>query len=345
MEWFPGTNKGVMNRILLIILAAVPVFPSCSRDPYKASFPEGREEIRIRRMDKDLFEMDLDSIRARIPWLRNRYGDFFELYNTRIINIGSSLDVTYPQYLTVFLTDYLNNEAYKSVETLYPDLSWLEGQLGEAFAHYHYFFPDRQIPAVYSFIAGFNQSIVVADSILAIGLDKYLGTDCEFYPRLGLQEYMIMNMHKDMILPDCINGWCSTEFMFPDSVDNVLSNMLYNGKILFLTKSLLPEVPDRLVAGFSGEQMQFCRANEARMWEFLVENKVLFRSDRLTIQKYTGIGPFTKEFGPSSPARAAVWIGWRIIEDYAARHPELSMKEIMEEDDFQKILTLARYDP
>lgn len=334
-----------MKRILLIILGMAVVFPACRRDPYKAAFPEGGMDVRIKRLERDLFEMDLDSIEAGIPGLRRTYGDFFELYNNRIINIGSSRDVTYAQYLTVFLTDYLNNEAYKSVMTLYPDLFWLEEQLGKAFGHYHYFFPDKQIPAVYTYIAGFNQSIVVADSILAIGLDKFLGRDCPFYPRLGFQEYMIRNMRKDMILPDCINGWCSTEFLYPDSVDNVLSNMIYNGKMLFLTKSLLPDVPDHLIAGFSEEQMQFCRANEGRMWEFLVENKVLFKSDRLTIQKYTGVGPFTKEFGPSSPARAAVWIGWRIMEEYASRHPERSMKEIMEEDDYQKILTLARYDP
>jgi hypothetical protein len=228
---------------------------------------------------------------------------------------------------------------------LYPELSWLEDQLSDAFMRYRYYFPEKQVPAVYTFISGFNQSIVVGDSILAIGLDKYLGTDCEYYKRLGLHQYLVKNMTKDKILSDCISSWCSTEFVYNDSVDNVLSNMIYQGKIWYLTKSLLPGHPDHLIAGFTEDELAFCRNNEARMWEYLIEYKILFMSDRLTIQKFIGNGPFTKDFSTASPARAADWIGWRIVEKYAAGNRSLTMQEIMAENDFQKILALSKYNP
>jgi hypothetical protein len=334
-----------MKKGLLIIFSGLLAFSACRKDPYRADLPDNTLDLKILRLEEDLFTLDLDSIAEKVPWFREKYGEFFDLYNTRVINIGGSALVTYPEYLTIFLTDYLNNEVYHKTMETFPDLTWLEEELSKAFSRYHYLFPGRQIPALYSYISRFNQSIVIADSVLAIGLDKYLGTDCEYYRRLGLYSYLIKNMHPDKILSDCISSWCLTEFIYNDSVDNVLSNILYNGKILYLTKTLLPGHPDSLITGFTGEEMQFCRANEARMWEYMIENKILFVSDAFTIKKYTGIGPFTADFTDASPARAAVWIGWRIIEDYAARNPDVTIQEIIADNDYQKILALSRYNP
>jgi hypothetical protein len=91
--------------------------------------------------------------------------------------------------------------------------------------------------------------------------------------------------------------------------------------------------------------MNFCRNNEGRMWEYLIEHKLLFETNRTIIRKFTGSGPFTKDFTSESPARAAVWLGWRIVEAYSRNNPELVLKDIMEEQDYQKILTLSKYNP
>jgi hypothetical protein len=140
-------------------------------------------------------------------------------------------------------------------------------------------------------------------------------------------------------------GWGMTEFEYSDSVDNVLSNMIYQGKMAYFTKWMLPAEPDSLIMGFTAGQMKFCRNNEARMWEYLVENKMLFETDRMTVMKFTGEGPFTRDFTPESPARAAVWLGWRIVEGYMRRNPEITLPELMAEHDYQKILTLSKYNP
>jgi hypothetical protein len=114
---------------------------------------------------------------------------------------------------------------------------------------------------------------------------------------------------------------------------------------MFYVKSMLPHQPDSLIMGFSDEEMNFCLNNEAEMWEYLVENKLLFETDRMTIRKFTGVGPFTKDFTSESPARAAVWIGWRIVEAYSRKNPHIGLKEIMNEKDYQKILTISEYNP
>jgi hypothetical protein len=341
LKYLPTAGRFVLPVILVFSV----FYHACKKDPYHTDIAGIEMDLKISRFEKDLFSLDFDSLPAAIPVLKSRYGDFFDIFNYRIINIGGSDMVTYPDYLKSFLTDYLNNEVYRLTMEVFPDLGELQSQLNDAFRRYRYHFPDMQIPKVYSFISRFNQSIVTSDALLAVGLDNYLGRDTEFYKRLARHQYQINNMYPAKIPSDCLLGWGITEFEYNDSVDNVLSNMIYHGRNAYFAKWMLPEQPDSMIMGFTAAQMRFCRNNESRMWEYLVEEKVLFETDRMAIQKFTGSGPFTADFTRESPARAAVWLGWKIVEDYMRHNSRLSLQDLMNENDYQKILTLSKYNP
>jgi hypothetical protein len=335
------------TRIALLLLLAGLIFliTGCSKNPYKADISSEDLQIKIKRFEIDLFDTDLDSIEESIPGFYREYGDFFDLFNYKIINIGGAGQSTYPEYLKIFLTDYLNNEVYKETIETFPDLDDLERELTLAFRYYHHYFPEKAIPEVITYVSRFNQSVVTAEGIIGIGLDKYLGRDCDYYRQLGLNQYYILNMNRDKIPSDCMTAWALSEYEYNDSTDNLLSNMVYNGQIMYWVKSMLPDEPDSLIMGFTADEMKFCRNNEARMWEYLVENKLLFETNRATIRKFTGVGPFTKDFTNESPARAAVWLGWRIVEAYARNNHDQSLSQIMEQRDYQKLLTLSKYNP
>ena len=334
-----------INLCLLLSAILLTGLSGCRKQQYYTDITGIETRIRIKRFEQDLFALEIDSIASFLPGMYNKYGGFFDLFNYRIISIGGANQPTYPDYLKTFLTDYLNYQVYQETMTVFPDLSDLEHEMEDGCRRYRVHFSGEPVPEVYSFVSRFNQSIVTAENILGIGLDNYLGAENEYYARLGKYSYQTMNMHPGKILSDCFLGWGMTEFGYNDSVDNLLSNMIYHGKMTYFTKWMLPEHPDSLIMGFTGDQMMFCRNNEATMWEHLVEYKLLFESDRLVIQKFTGYGPFTGDFTRESPARAAVWLGWRIIESFARRNPGISLADIMQEEDYQKILTLSHYNP
>ena len=52
------------------------------------------------------------------------------------------------------------------------------------------FFPQYNRPKFISMFSGFNYGVIVQDSIVAIGLDFYLGKNSVFYKRLGDPEYL-----------------------------------------------------------------------------------------------------------------------------------------------------------
>jgi gliding motility-associated lipoprotein GldB len=334
----------IKNTFWLLVITLI-LFGCSKKNPYETDVSDVEVKISIKRLDKNLFEVNLDSIHEAIPRLSNKYGGFFDLYNRHVINIGGANSKAYPDNLKGFLTDYVMNQVHDKTIEVYPDLDEIEERITEGFKHYKYYFPKKTIPAVYTYIGGFNQSIVVADSILAIGLDKYLGRDCEFYDKLNWSKYLQKNLHREKIPSDCMKAWAKTEWEFNDSVDNVMSNMLYRGKLLYFVKSMLPEEPDTLITGFTKKELEWCRANEKQIWNYLVENKLLFETDYMTINKYVNPAPFTSGFPRESPGRAINWLGWKITEEYMKKNKDVTLNELMVNQNYQRILNRSKYHP
>ena len=340
-----------MRISFIISVFAVPLFlvsvliGGCSGGRKQVDLTGLDPGIEIKRLEQDLFAIDLDSIPEQLPPLIDKYGEFFDIFNYYLIRAGDPGSAAYAEHLKRFLTDFdiyrLRNEA----ESVFYDMSETEAGLNEAFSYYMFYFPGYTIPTIYTYISGFNQSLITAEGILGIGLDKYLGRDHFFYSQLQLPRYQRYNMHPDKILSDCMITWAMTEFEFDDSVDNLLSHMVYQGKLLYFADAVLPGQHDTLKTGFSPDELEWCKRNEAQMWTYIVENKLLFTTDARTIDRFINPGPFTAEFSRESPARAIVWLGWQIVDSYMKRHKDVSLEELMLNDDYQGILNGARYRP
>jgi len=306
---------------------------------------KAKTEIRIERFEKDLFSLNLDSLPEQIPFLHKKYTSFFELYNTKIIKLGSSTDPNYPNLLKKFLTDYYMNLNYERVIQTYPNLSNLEQEFFLAFKRYSSYFPEKKIPKIYTCISGWNESIFTSDSILGIALDKYLGRSCDFYEKLGIDLYKRYTLQREYILPDALRTWGYTEFEFNDSTGNVLDNMLYEGKILYFTKQIIPETHDSIIFGYTPDQLKWCKNNISVMWIYMAEHKLLFSTDYLTIRKLLYSAPFTSFFTNESPGRAAIWLGYEIIESYMKNNSEITLSDLMANSDYKKILRDSKFNP
>ena len=338
-------RKG-FRRITILILCFL-LIASCKRNHYRINTSSIDVNIEIKRLERDLFGTNPDAIIGSVPFLKEKYGAFLELFSI-VINAGDINDTLFSDLLLSFSTDRLNNEVYSYTMKLYPDLRSIESDLEEAFRHYLWYFPQREVPAVYTCITGFNRSIITGDSVIAIGLDRYLGTNCEYYPQLGIYRYVSARMNSWNIVPDCIYAWGASDWVW-DSMgypaENGMSDMLHEGKLKYFEKCMMPEISDTILFGFTSDQMKFCRNNERQMWQYLLENDLIFSTDQFVIRKLTGEAPFTTYFTNESPGRAAVWVGFRIIESYMMRNPSVKLEEMMNDTDLQGIMEHAKYNP
>jgi hypothetical protein len=333
--------------LFVILLVTLPLIISCKKNTYKVNTSKIRADIQIKRLENDLFTLNPDEITAKLPYLKEKYNGFLQLFSL-VINTGDINDPSFGDFLVRFCTDKQNNEVFALTLKLYPEVKGIEEELEDAFRHYLYYFPERKAPSVYTCITGFNNSIITGDSILGIGLDRYLGADCEYYPRMEIYKYIAARMTPQNIVPDCIYGWGVSEWDFAAlkyPADNLLSEIIHEGKLKYFEKCMLPSASDELIFGFTADQIKFCRNNENQMWSYLIEHDLLFKSDQFTIKKFTGEAPFTSYFTRESPGRAAVWLGFRIVESYMMKNHGIKLGDLMKDTNAQSILEKAKYSP
>jgi hypothetical protein len=326
-----------MRRICFVAVCFACLFASCKNG--KPDISDISLNIEIHRLDRDIFNIPADS-------LSSKYGVFFDCYTEGVLNIGNCKDSLFSEYLEMFKTDTVVLKAYGDANKQFPDLKELAGKLAGAFKYYRYYFPDRYIPKVYTYISGFNQSFILTDSVLAIGLDKYLGADYQLYSDLRFHKYLSQNMYPEKIVSDYIETWLENEWEFNMRKNNdLISKMLFEGKILYAVKMILPDEPDSRIFGFTADQIRWCRNNEKTMWVTLIENKLIFSTNHFKIRKLTEPAPHTSEFTSESPGKACNWIGYNIIAKYMKNNPQISLRELMDNDDYHKIFEQAKYKP
>jgi hypothetical protein len=331
--------------VFLLLVAAFTT--SCKKNHYKVNTSSIKVNIKIKRLEKDLFTLNPDEIIPTVPALKKKYGGFLQLFSL-VINTGDINEPSFGDLLLRFCSDKQNNDVFALTMKKFPDINSVETGLERAFSHYLYYFPERNVPAIFTCITGFNNSIIVGDSLLGIGLDRYLGADCEYYPRLNIYKYIAARMTPENVVPDCMYGWGASEWDFSAlkyPVDNVLAEIIHNGKLKYFEKCMLPETSDEIIFGFTPGQMKFCRNNESQMWLYLVENNLLFSSDQFNIRKLTGEAPFTSYFTKESPGRAAIWLGFRIVESFMMKNPGIKIEKMIKNTDVQGILEKAKYSP
>jgi hypothetical protein len=330
-----------MLKLLFIFL----FFTSC-----KESSPEiepSRVDIQIIRFEKELFNIDIYNIQNEANKLAQQYPDFFSLYTNKIIDIGNISQDWFVDALSTFITDQAIYEISDRTNKVFNDINELVPALELNFGRFKSIFPQNQIPVIYTYISGFNQNIVISENLLGISLEKYLGADeplyDKVYPPIG--KYQRQNMYPEKIPSDALKAWIQSEFEYKPEQDNLISRMLYEGRTMYLLDVLQPGLADTALWGYTESKYRFCAENEKQMWKYLIENKLLFNSDHFRITQFINDAPFTKDFSKDSPGRAAVWLGYKIVEKYKNRNPDVSIQELMQETNFQKILNDSKYRP
>lgn len=327
-----------------LIPCLIMAMVSCHRDSLQVDVSDIRVQIPVLRFEKDLFMADPAALESHIPLWQKQYGVFFNHFNF-ITRLGHCEDAGYAERLRTFATDKSNYTLFKRTREVFSDLNTLEKGLNDGFRHYQHYFPNRPIPRVITYISGLNQSAITDDSLLAIGLDKYLGQEEPLYKQAGMYQYLVKNMYPGKIVSDAMQFWGDTEFAYNDSVNNLITKMIHMGRLLYFTRAMLPDHADTCILGFSAREIKYLETNEKPIWTYMVEQKLLFVTDRFTMDKFLLEGPFTKDFGRDSPARAAVWIGYRIVSAYLQRNREITLPRLMQETDYLKILNRSGYNP
>jgi|WetSurMetagenome_2_1015567.scaffolds.fasta_scaffold178904_1 gliding motility-associated lipoprotein GldB len=331
--------------LILCILFLTVIFVSCKKNRLDINVPDLKVTPEIVRFEEKLFSITPGELKTNVVKLRETYPEFFDLYTNEMIRIGNYDDSLFFGELNRFVTDTMIQNVKKLVEKEFSDFSKSEKDLKKAFRYYKYYFPEKPVPKIYTCISGFNQSIVIAENLVGISLDKYLGSDCPYYEMLGMAKYLRQKMEINRLPVDAMYGLATADFGKINNESNLLSFMIYEGKLLYFIDAMFPKMNDTLKIGYTAQQLGWCKKNEAQMWMNLIENKRLYATGRMDIKRMIDESPYTNGFPVESPGRTGIWLGWQIVRKYMTKHPEVTLPELMKMDDSQKILNDSKYYP
>jgi len=341
-----------MNKLLIVLFCVSVLFYSCKTNEFKVDVSNIKVDLNFERFDKELFQINTDSIYTYLPGLQQKYGVFLDLYFYKIIGVGSPNEIDFIPNLKEFKNYCESSGITKYVNNTFPTTDTLKNELTGAFKHYKYYFPDRYVPKIFVCVSAVGLSVFTTDSIIGISLDKYLGADCMIYNQLGQDKYIQAKMDKNMAVVDCMRAWCMGEFPINDSINTLLSNMIYEGRIQYFLDATLPEINDTLKWGYSYQQYRWAEKFEKNIWDYLVETKpesedntILFSNKTLDIKTFTGEAPFTTPFHNISAPRAATYVGYKIVQSFMKNNENYTLADLMKITDYNQIYSASKYNP
>lgn len=335
-----------MKKIILFIAIGFLTFACGQKTSRKADVSNIDVEIKISRFDKDFWALkNSKNLGADLDKLFKKYPKFAPIYFGGVVYFGQNRD-TILSILPKFFADSVANHLYTDALNKFSDVSRIERQLTEAFKRGKYFFPQTTVPQIIMCVSLLNQNMIVADSIVAAGIDKYLGADYPLYAQnTENYKYLIQNWIPQKLVSDYISVWLQTEFPYEEQQERLLDEMIYKGKILYLTSLLLPNEDENIIMGYTKEQWQWCKENEKPMWQTLIADQHLFSGEYILIIKYLNESPFTQPFTQKSPGRAGQYIGWQIVKAYMDRNQGVTPMELISNPNAQQILEQSGYNP
>lgn len=332
--------RSYFSRGLWFLIFFALFFYSCTekRDP---RIPDDSAldipELEIKRYGKTLFNIPVSNLKEGLAGIQDDYRFFLNG------DLEDSLNIL---RIRQFVTDPFLKQIASAVNEKYPDLESLEDSMALMLAHYHHHFPDAKIPVVYTYISGlhYEQPVRLADSVLIIGLDMFLGEDSDFYPQVGMPVFLAARCTPKHILPACA-AELSYLYNAASNEEDLISQMVVQGKRLYFESLLMPWKDKGTLLNYTSGQYAWCKTNEVELWAFLVDNELIFSNELTIINKLMQDGPFTNSFGKESAPRLGDFVGMRIIESYMQRHPDVTLRQLMRDQDAHAIFNKAAYKP
>ena len=315
----------IQIKIFVVIISFF--FLSCNYNDHKKVKDDYKSiDIKFDRFEKKFFEIDGDSLTSLINEYPFLFSDRFTINDWKAIK-----------------TDSIRNEIYKNTEFIFKNIKPIENEIEKIFLKTKKYFPNFTHPKLITINNGidYKYKIVDSDSIILISLDCYLG-DNIFYENIPTHITKFMN--PDFIPVD-ISELILSRFIKISNDRKFISKIIYHGKLLFLMNKI-SGIDTSKALGFDNKKVDWIKKNEKDIWEYFIENDLLFSTKSSLDYRFLANAPFSK-FGLSidfeSPPMVGRWIGYQIVNSYSKKH-KVNIDDLLSQDNY-KLYLESNYKP
>jgi len=316
-----------MKKYLFLVAFCLFILSCDKKNKVESAVAAIPLKLKVARFDKIFFEtppQDLEKVKKQFPF-------FFPPENDNSVWLNK-------------MQDPLWKELFTEVQKKYGDFEPVKQELETLFKHIKYYFPATKTPKVITIISemDYKNKAIYADSLVVISLELYLGANHKFYQ---FPNYLKQNFDERQIAPDIVTSFSERQIP-PVSDKNLLSQMIYYGKQLYLKDLLLPDYTDAEKMGYTPKQITWCQENESYMWRYFIEKEMLYSNDQKLISRFINPAPFSKfylEIDNESPGKVGAWIGWQMVRSYA-KNNDVPLVNLLKTD-AKEIFVKSKYKP
>lgn len=340
--------KIIKNKLLLLLgILSIMTTWSCDSNNYP-DVSNVDVTVKVQRFEQELFQVDTNNLIPSLQKLNNKYDYFANLYFSEIMGFKRLQDTTmaYAAIIPEFITYPTIKELYDTCQLVYGDFDVVEKDFKKALQFHKYYFPNKPTPVVTTFISEYGiGAATIGEEQIIVGLDMFLGADYQpyYYPEVQLPNYITRTMNQQHIVPKAMEA-LAREIVGQNNGLRLIDKMIQNGKVLYILDLLQPHVDDYIKLGITEEQAKWLPNNEAEMWKTVFIER-LYDKDIKKLQGLVEVAPTSPGMPPESPGNAGSWVGWQIIKAYMDNNPNITLEQLLQEQDAQKILTASRYKP
>ena len=347
-------NKSLSVSFLLCLFVCswTLVLTSCSNDTKHPDVDHITIDLRTARLDRDLAALDTNNLTQGLSKLNEEYPLFLNFYLDTLMGFGvhgnySMSAEAMQKGLQPFLSHPDIRGLFDTVQHHFPDTKAIDEQLVMGFKYLRHYYPEQPVPKVVYFISGLNQwSAITYDTlVVGVGLDMYLGPQYPFYAAVQIPEYVVRKCSPEYIPVNVFQAIYRDKHPFEMEERTLLDMMIQRGKEQYFLERIVPFTEEHERFVFTKEQLEWCEQNEAEIYNFFVSQNLLYEKNWQKIVRYVNDGPSATGMPLESPGNIGTWLGYRILMEYSDKHSDLSMQELFQVRDAQKLLQDAKYKP
>ena len=332
--------KSIAKTLALVSLVFIMAACQEQEPAYKSKLDVKTEpyDLDFDRYEEVLFNLDTANFQAELMKIQDRY---------RVFLSGDLGNPDAVQYLKDFATDPFSISLYNQVKATFPDLKEVELLVEDVFAHFHYYYPDMELPKkAFTCITGIHPDeppVQIIDDQLVISLDWYLNNE-GVYDQIGMPRYMSLRRNVSTLAKEVAEQLYMYYLYEWRKQGQIVGEMVFYGRRNYFVEAMCPKMPDSVLLGYSSNQWNWAVENEGQMWADIVGNCRLYDADLDAYMMYFGDGPFTQAYSNDAPSRLGEFFGLNIIRSYVS-HNETSLQNLMQRKNLQDVFQDSGYKP
>lgn len=317
-----------MTKILTLSIVLLSLL-SCSKNTVqKIDVSKIEVTVEVDRFEQKFYTTTIETL----PKLKSEYPYLFPTQNHDSVWIQK-------------INNAEEKELSKRSEEVFKDFKNEKTQLEDLFKYIKYYHPSFKEPKTITLITNldYQSKVMYADSLLFISLDMYLGRKSEVYQDFPM--YLAQNFDKSHLIVDVTESIRNTYFVTSRS-RQFIDLIIDEGKKMYMLDAYLPTLSDAEKMGYTIENLNWVEANEAQMWKYFIENKLLYSTDSNLITRFITDAPFSKfyiDIDKESPGRVGVWLGWQIVRSYMSNN-NVTLQQLLQTN-AETIFKKSKYKP